>query len=247
MPWPFLQSIKLVSPSSHAPQYLRSLGLFVGGGADLEVDCPLVVLTGQNGTGKTTLLDGLACHIGFPPDGGTQDHLPQQRRSDVGPEWMELAWAARQRRGFYLRGQDTHALTGYLDSLVRAEPGMERLFGGKKLESQSHGESLLSLFQAYFRRPGIYILDEPEAGLSPESQFALVRLLRSMEKSARAQVLIATHSPILACTPGARVFELTHDAPPTQTCGARTGLVQTMAGFMKQPELFFHHLLKDLE
>jgi predicted ATPase len=176
----------------------------------LRLDKPVTFFVGENGTGKSTLLEAIASLCGFPTSGGEPggDELGEWERFPLA-DVLRLSWFPKMNRGFFLRSETYHNFGGLLERRLRdpdfdADP-YER-YGGRSLFEQSHGESFIKMFQSRLKEKGIYLLDEPEAALSPTRQLGFLRLLHAMAESGRAQFLICTHSPILLGYPGAEIF-----------------------------------------
>jgi predicted ATPase len=124
-----------------------------------------------------------------------------------------------------------------LDEWAAADFGMLDYFGGKSLVTQSHGQSLLSFFRARYRLEGLYLLDEPETGLSPRSQFELVKILRDMSQAGHAQFIAATHSPILLACPDAAIYSFDH-IPVKPISYEETDHYQIYKGFLQDRHRF---------
>lgn len=162
---------------------------------------------GENGSGKSTILEAIAYQCGFHTAGGGKNNFydVDASHSALG-EHMRLSWLPKITNGFFLRAETFYHFASHLDTM----PESLRYYGGKSLHEQSHGESFLSLFNHRFGKKAIYLLDEPEAALSPTRQLALLRIIKDLEKE--AQFIIATHSPILLGYPDAQI--LNFDARP---------------------------------
>lgn len=194
-----------VAPDS----YLRSIPAIASLDA-LELPAPATFLVGENGTGKSTLLEAVAVTFGFNPEGGTLNY-----RFSTYDDVSELAGALRlvkgvrrPRSGYFFRAESFFNLASKAEEYDR-ERGRPS-YGGRDLHRQSHGESFFSFFQA-FDGPGLYLMDEPEAALSPQRQLALlIELARLVD--AGAQCVIASHSPILLGLPGAALLSFDGDA-----------------------------------
>jgi predicted ATPase len=172
----------------------------------IEITSPICFFVGENGTGKSTLLEAVAIHYGFGREGGSRSisfQITDSVRSvDRLARALRVAFTNRTGRGFYLRAESFFNVASYVDSVGAIEG-----YGGRSLHDQSHGESFLSLMQHRFAGPGFYVMDEPEAALSPQRQLgALVILHDLLEANDGVQFLVATHSPILLAYPGAQIF-----------------------------------------
>jgi predicted ATPase len=206
------------------------------GGIDLELRKNVTFFVGENGSGKSTLLEALASCCGFNAEGGGRDHLFQTRAEKSGlAEALKLSWLPKVTDGFFMRAESFFNLATYLDEVST----MER-YGGRSLHGQSHGESFLSLFSNRFDR-GIYILDEPEAALSPRRQLSFLKIVHDLEAEGRAQFLIASHSPILLAYPGGTLLSL-DDGKIREVQYRETDHYTLTRQFLDSPERFFKHL-----
>jgi predicted ATPase len=157
---------------------------------------------GENGAGKSTVLEGLALALGFGSEGGTKN--VQFRTADsVSPlhEVLRLARGVPQPEdGYFLRAESFFNLATYMD-----ETGYLEGYGGRSLHRQSHGESFMAVLLHKLRGNGIYLLDEPEAALSPSRQLAALSAIHQLVEDS-SQFIIATHSPILLAYPNAKII-----------------------------------------
>lgn len=182
-------------------------------------------IVGENGSGKSTLLEALAVAWGFNPEGGTKNFKFQTRAShSTLHEYLRLIKGIqRPRDSFFLRAESFFNLATDIERMD-AEPSLAppiiNSYGGRSLHEQSHGESFFSLMMNRFGGHGFYILDEPEAALSPSRQLALIARMHQLVQS-RSQFVIATHSPILMAYPDAWLYQITSDGL------VRTGYRQT--------------------
>lgn len=173
---------------------------------------PVTFLVGENGTGKSTLLEGIAAAWGFNPEGGTLNFSFNTRSSHSSlNEYFRIARGVRRPKdGFFLRAESYYNVASYIDELDEQPgftPPIKNSYGGKSLHEQSHGESFFAAFVHRFAGRGLYILDEPEAALSPLRQMSLlVRMHELVQQD--SQFIIATHSPILMSYPEAEIFLL---------------------------------------
>jgi predicted ATPase len=206
----------------------------------IEFQKPITIIVGENGTGKSTLLEGIATKCGFALQGGNRNHR-DDAVYDSTPlnEAVELSWSWRIHQGFFMRAETFTNFASKVDEL-----GVDWAYGGKSLHAQSHGESFMALFNTRFEHGGIYILDEPEAALSPVRQLGFLKLLHDVEKLNEAQVIMATHSPILMSYPGADVLSI-EEGQFRRVDYRETEHFRVTADFLKGPERFFRHLFKD--
>lgn len=169
-------------------------------------------LVGENGTGKSTLLEAFAVAWGFNPEGGSRNfHFSSRASHSVLHKYLTLSRGVHQPRdGFFLRAESFFNVATEIERLD-AEPGGPPIidsYGGVSLHEQSHGESFFSLLLHRFRGQGLYLLDEPEAALSPSRQMAMLARLHALV-SEGSQFVIATHSPIVMAYPHATIYLLT--------------------------------------
>lgn len=172
-------------------------------------------LVGENGSGKSTLLEGIAAAWGFNPEGGTLNFSFNTRASHSGLyEHLRIARGVRRPQdGFFLRAESYYNVASYIDQLDEEHeplPLIKDSYGGKSLHEQSHGESFFATFIHRFGGRGLYILDEPEAALSPLRQMSLLTRMHELVQQ-HSQFIIATHSPILMSYPGADIRLLDGD------------------------------------
>jgi predicted ATPase len=172
-------------------------------------------LVGENGTGKSTLLEGIAVVLGFNPEGGSRSFRFSTRAShSTLHQFIRPSRSARRiRDGFFFRAESYFNLgteIERLDADPTAGPPIIGAYGGKSLHEQSHGESFLALFSNRLRSDGLYIVDEPEAALSPTRQLTLLLVLHQLVQRG-AQFIVATHSPIIMAYPHARIYVLRED------------------------------------
>ena len=231
---------------------------------------PVTILAGENGSGKSTLLEALAIVANLPTVGGaeagTDDSLAGQRKLAGA---LTAVWHRRTHRGFFLRAEDFFGFVRRLGALrlemedrleeverdYRGRSDLARMLArgpaagslaamrsryGEDLDSNSHGESFLRLFKSRFVPDGLYLLDEPEAALSPQSQLGFIAMMSDMVQQG-GQFVIATHSPILMAVPGATIYSF--DASPLREVeyDALEG-VTLLKGFLQAPGRYMRHL-----
>lgn len=240
---------------------------------ELSFDNPVSFFVGENGSGKSTLLEGIALSAGLPTVGSmeaTNDQTLDAQRALS--RALKLVWNRKVKRGFFLRAEDFFGFTKQLAQMrgdmlrriseldaeykdrsayakglaqgpMRVSLGdMERRYG-VDLDANSHGQSFLKLFQSRFVPGGLYLLDEPEAPLSPQSQLALMVMMTDMIAE-EGQFIIATHSPILLAFPGARIYSF--DGTPVHSVEyASLEHVALTRDFLNAPERFLRHLRSD--
>lgn len=161
-------------------------------------------LVGENGSGKSTLIEALAVAWGFNPEGGGREHRfgTRDSHSPLHRFVRPVRSAQRVQDGFFLRAESFFTVASYLES----PEVMGSRYGSRRLHEQSHGESFFALFDNRFIGDGLYILDEPEAALSPSRQLSFLARLHELVM-ARSQLIIATHSPILLGYPNAWIYQ----------------------------------------
>lgn len=210
----------------------------------LVFDRPVTFFVGENGTGKSTVLEAIASLCGFHAGGGSESHqLHQTADGTVSALAAALrpSWLPKVTKGFFFRADTFADVARYLD-----DAGNSGRHGGRRLHEQSHGESFLALFQGRFDTDQrcIYLMDEPENALSPMRQLAFLRLLRDWEASGNAQMIVATHSPILLSYPGAdiRHFDGERIAP---IAFDEIEHVRVTKAFLGNPERYLRELFAD--
>lgn len=236
----------------------------------LEFLTDITLLVGENGSGKSTLLESVALAANLPSVGSEvldRDNTLGAQRALAAR--LRLSWARRTRRGFFLRAEDFFGFAKELAKLrvelqqrlrdvdveyadrsawahgLAAGPARGSLAAlegryGVNLDANSHGESFLKLFQSRFVPDGLYLLDEPEAALSPQSQLALLALVKQMTAK-QCQFLIATHSPILMAFPGATIYQL-EGGGIRSVAYAELEPVTLTREFLANPERYLRHL-----
>jgi predicted ATPase len=176
----------------------------------LEFATPLTIIVGENGTGKSTLIEAVAALCGFDEAGGGKGYMPVDHSRAVDRSGAHLAsalrasWLPKVTAGWFFRAESFFSVARFLDEAARDANAPPPDF-----LSWSHGEGFVRFFEERMSRQGIYLLDEPESALSPKRQLELLRLLHAIQRSANAQIIMATHSPILMAVPGARLLEIT--------------------------------------
>jgi len=215
---------------------------------ELELRSRIVFFVGENGSGKSTLLEAIAYHCGFGREGGSK-HI----RVETAPEHnepvsrlsraMRLAWSNKILTGFFFRAESFFNTATYVESLMADDPTALDPYGGKSLHVRSHGEALLALFENRFFKRGFYLMDEPEAALSPQRQLSFLLILHNLLKAGpEVQVIVATHSPIILSYPDAQIISF--DGKKLEEIKyEQTTPYQVVSGFLKNPQLYLKKLL----
>jgi predicted ATPase len=175
--------------------------------AELRLEKPVVFFVGENGSGKSTLLEAITRKCGIHIWDKPSRHLAHENPyEDRLQDFIEITWANGRVPGSLFRAETFHDMADFLDDLALCDPGRLKYHGGRLLNVLSHGEGILSYFGGRFQIKGLYLLDEPEAALSPRSQVRFIKLLQELEEEGKAQFIMATHSPILMAYPNAQIF-----------------------------------------
>lgn len=217
------------------------------GGIPIEQNVTFFV--GENGSGKSTLLEAVAVASGFNAEGGSRNFRFDTHASHA--ELGDLITIAKRRHpkdGFFLRAESFYNAASYIDNIDGApsfDPPVKEAYGGRSLHEQSHGESFLSLVQNRFFGHGLYILDEPEAALSPANQMVLLtEIYRLAQRD--SQFIIATHSPILTALPGADIYELSARGYQ-KVAYTQTDLYNITKHFLCRTDVMLQELLSESE
>jgi predicted ATPase len=202
---------------------------------------------GENGSGKSTLLEAIAVSLGFNAEGGTKNFRFGTRRShSVLHEYLRIAKGVkRPRDGFFLRAESFFNVATEIENLD-AEPSLFappviNSYGGRSLHEQSHGESFLALMLERFGGQGVYVLDEPEAALSPQRQLAVLSRMHDLVLD-DSQFIVATHSPILMAYPNACIYRCDKDGL-TQVAYQDTDHFKVTRDFLANPERMLRVLM----
>ncbi|MDF2648207.1 MAG: ATP-binding cassette protein [Paenibacillus sp.] len=209
----------------------------------LKLNTNVTFFVGENGSGKSTLLEAIAYQCGFNPAGGSRNNHYElvSSESRLG-DYIRLSWLPKVSNGFFLRAESFYSFASHIDELAREHPSIYDHYGGKSLHEQSHGESFLSLFRNRFGQRGIYLLDEPEAALSPARQIVFLHIIHELQK--HAQLIIATHSPILLGYPNAELFDF-NEATIQLTKFEQTDHYQITRRFLENRNFYLKDLMDD--
>ncbi len=229
---------------------------------ELKLTTPVTFFVGENGSGKSTLLEAIALCARLPPATGK----PLEHDETLEPlrplaRALRLGWQPRTRFGFFLRAEDFFNFATEMRRRAESMDEMAERFGddprvraymfgqkqaitsryGEDLHARSHGEGFLRFFQSRCVPGGLYLIDEPEAALSPQRQIAFLSLMKDLVDNGEAQFVIATHSPILLAYPGARILSF-DDEGLTEAVYEDLPHVTLTRSFLSDPERFFREL-----
>ena len=211
----------------------------------LVLDADVTILVGENGTGKSTLLEAVAVACGFNPEGGSRNfNFSTNATHSELHKCLRVVRRAYPKDGYFLRAESLYNVATNIEELDRQpafSPPLVESYGGRSLHHQSHGESFLSLVQNRLGGNGLYLFDEPEAALSPMRQLTLLSEIDRLVKSG-SQLLIATHSPILMAYPGACILELSEQGI-RRVAYRETEHYRVTREFLENPERMVHYLL----
>jgi predicted ATPase len=234
---------------------------------NISMDSELVIFTGDNGCGKSTLLESLALKLGLPLISGNIGDHPGFEAARLIKPFITIEWKLQISRGFFFRAEDFSgainslenekqkknrdlpALTGQVDDPIINTPDESMNYSlqqmkknyGDNMQAYSHGEACLKILQTRIGDKGVYLLDEPEAALSPVKQMALIFFIREVLKKGNAQFIISTHSPIIMGIPGALIYEILEDRMHVVKY-EETDHYQITRTFLTNPEFYLKHL-----
>ncbi|WCB91471.1 hypothetical protein DSM104299_00142 [Baekduia alba] len=220
-------------PEGEDQQYPWSLPAVRALADTVELHAELTLLVGANASGKSTVLEAMAVASGLNPEGGSSNFSFATRasHSPLADALTLIRGARRPRTDFFLRAESVFTMASYLEELPQ-DPLAS--YGGRSLHEQSHGESFLSIAMHRLGPQGLYFLDEPEAALSFEGQLALLLRMHDLAQTG-AQWIVATHSPVLAAYPAARIL-LCDDAGLTPIAYDDVPVVRDLRRFLQDPE-----------
>jgi len=210
LPAPYLKRLWL-DPASIADRDAYPFCLpFLHDDFELRFERALTIIVGENGTGKSTLLEGIAELAGYDGAGGGKGYRPVDHSSALEvmggdlSDALRASWLPRITKGWFFRAESFFSVARYLDEAAIGTPGPPP----PDFLSHSHGEGFLRFFNERCQRQGIYIFDEPESALSPSRQMEFLKLMQRMDQAGYCQVIMATHSPILMAYPNATLLRL---------------------------------------
>lgn len=207
---------------------------------------------GENGSGKSTLLEAIAVHYGFGREGGTRNFQNNSTESNhsVDPlvRALRLSFDKRTGAGFFLRAESLFSAVSYMDELDKEESNalpISASYGGRSLHTRSHGETFFTVLDLKFRRNGLFLLDEPEAALSPQRQLAFMVLIHDVLREYKdAQFIISTHSPLLLGYPGAQILSF-DETPIREIEYEQTAPHVIVQEFLNRREQFLEELFAE--
>ena len=211
---------------------------------DLALDAPVTLLAGDNGSGKSTIVEAIAESMGFAAEGGELERsgeLPAVPRPVLGEALEPVLSRTKPRNGYFLRAESFFNIASFVDSGGIFSPDLS-LYGDVPLHAQSHGQSFLALAASRFGGESLYVLDEPEAALSVTGALALLGVIVRGAREG-AQFIIATHSPVLLACPEARIYEL-DDTGLAPCAYDDLEAVRFTRGFLDAPERFIQAALE---
>lgn len=219
---------------------------------ELTLRSRICFFAGENGTGKSTLIEAIAVHYGFGREGGTRSFFNDSTQSNhsVDPlvRALRLSFDKRTGAGYFLRAESLFNTISYMDVLDEepgAGPPLSTYYGGKSLHERSHGETFFTLADLKFRRNGLFLLDEPEAALSPQRQLAFLVLLHDvLRKYKDAQFIISSHSPVLLGYPNAQIVSF-DDGQLHEIKYEDTAPVQIVRRFVNERESLLEDLFRE--
>jgi predicted ATPase len=211
----------------------------------LEFERAITIIVGENGTGKSTLLEGIAALAGYDDAGGGKGYMPVDHSVAVEVSGGRLAqalrasWLPKVTNGWFFKAESFFSVARFLDRAAVESGGAPPDF-----LSHSHGEGFLRFFEERCGRRGIFIFDEPESALSPSRQLLFLRLLQRMERFGQCQVIMATHSPFLMAYPRAQLLLLTKNGLAAATL-EQTEHFKLTRDFCESPAAFVAAALQD--
>jgi predicted ATPase len=215
---------------------------------DLTFDAPATFFVGENGTGKSTLMEAIAVLGRLPVSGGGRNELGSTHGPESDCEFsraLRPTFRRHPKDGFFLRAEFEAHFASLLDQRG-SDPDFlgdpYSRFGGRSLHERSHGEAFLAILQNRIKA-GMFLFDEPESALSPQRQLALLALMHDLAATGQAQFFVATHSPILLTYPGATILNFDHDGI-RRTAMEDTSHYQITRGILENPQLYWKHLIE---
>lgn len=208
---------------------------------ELTFDCPVTFFVGENGVGKSTFIEAIAVSLGLPAEGGTENFRYETKNTTSKlSDYLRVGTYNKPKMKFFLRAESFYNFSTEMQR-VAEENGFPELYSyyGGNLHECSHGEAFLKLVQNRFKGNGLYILDEPEAALSPQRQLSLLCLIDSLVKEG-SQFIIATHSPILMSYRDGKILDLNNNLNEIDFKNTEVYSIYKM--YLEDPERMQHRL-----
>jgi predicted ATPase len=244
---PILASVRLENKDSiNTAVYPFSLSI-IQNLTEITFPTQVTFFVGENGSGKSTILEAIAHQAGFGAEGGSKNihfKTSEEKHYDgtqLLAEHCTLSWRRKPKNGYFFRAESFYNVANYIDTLGDNAYGS---YGGKSLHEQSHGESFLSFFQNRLGNEGFFIFDEPEAALSPQRQLALLIIMHEVCKNPYSQFIIATHSPLLLAYPNATIYSC-DGTQITKIAYEETDHYKISKQFLLDPTRYLHHLFAE--
>jgi predicted ATPase len=241
MPAPYLRRLWLDGAMAmDRTAYPFDLPLF-GPDFELAFEKPITILAGENGVGKSTLIEAIAALAGYDDAGGGKGHNPvdhsraREANGGVLAASLKAEWKPKITNGWFFRAETFFTVARYLDAV--GSPSADFL-------SHSHGEGFMRFFVERLSRQGIYFFDEPESALSPSRQVDFLKILKRINEAGNAQIIMATHSPLLMACPGAALMEMTRQSIRPTTL-KQTPHFRLLQEFFYDPKSFIDIALTD--
>jgi predicted ATPase len=247
LPAPYLKRVWLDTSRVGDPAAYPFCLPFLQRDFELDFEHAITIIVGENGTGKSTLLEGIAVLAGYDEAGGGKGYMPVDHSQAIETmggrlsQALRASWLPKITNGWFFRAESFFSVARYLDRAAMEDPTLPP---PPDFLSHSHGEGFLRFFEERCRRQGIFIFDEPESALSPSRQIEFLKLLRRMEQSGRCQVIMATHSPMLMAYPGARLLRLSKYGLDPVTV-EETDHYRLMREFWADPKTFVTMMLEE--
>jgi predicted ATPase len=245
LPAPYLKRVWLEASRVTDPAAYPFCLPFLQQGFELDFEHAITIIVGENGTGKSTLLEGIAALAGYDEAGGGKGYMPVDHSGAVETmggnlsDALRASWLPKITTGWFFRAESFFSVARYLDQAAVGAGEIPPDF-----LSHSHGEGFLRFFEERCQRQGIFIFDEPESALSPSRQIEFLKLLRRMDRSGISQVIMATHSPMLMAYPGARLLRLSkYGLEPVRV--EDTDHYRLMQEFWADPATFIDTMLEE--
>lgn len=219
---------------------------------ELTLRSRIVFFVGENGSGKSTLLEAIAAHYGFGREGGNRsfrlDTTESNQSIDPLVKALRLGFDRRTGAGYFLRAESWFNSVSYMDELDKdpaPAPPISAFYGGRSMHTRSHGETFFTLLELKFQRNGLFLMDEPEAALSPQRQLSFLLLLRDvLRKHKDAQFIISSHSPVLMGYPDSQILSF-DDGRIHEIAYEETAPMQIVRRFVNDREGFLDQLFDE--